>query len=209
MAAEKPDKADFIHNMALVGKQDYLKSQYFGFFSALFQFFLRDKKGAEDKAAAAKQMAELPPSPINFADPALVGKRLRDIAKEGEIKKLLASGMDEKAVKKAIKGREWGWEVTVKKLTEYEKTQTFGYGDTAIGYRILFSDAFGNEFMWFASSTLGLKEGGKYIIDGTLTGYEEPNKYHPNKPQARVNRVKVIKDLLNPTATPDPVVAME
>ena len=208
MAQEKPDKADFIHNMALVGKQDYLKSQYFGFYSALFQFFLRDKKGAEDKAAAAKQMAELPPSPVNFGDPALVGKRLRDIAKEGEIKQLLASGMDEKAVKKAIKGREWGWEIAVKKITEYEKTNTFGYGDTGIGYRMLFTDTFGNDFMWFASTSLGMEEGKKYIIDGTLTGYEAPNNYHPNKPQARINRVKVIKDLQNPSATPPPVVAM-
>jgi hypothetical protein len=208
MAQEKPDKADFIHNMALVGKQDYLKSQYFGFFSALFQFFLRDKKGAEDKAAAAKQLAELPPSPVNFSDVTLVGKRLRDIAKEAEIKRLISGGMEEKAIKKAIKGREWGWEITVKKITEYEKTQTFGYGDTGIGYRILFTDAFGNEFMWFASSTLGLNESGKYIIDGTLTSFEQPNNYHPNKPQARINRVKIVKDLQNPTATPSPVVAM-
>jgi len=209
MAADKPNKADFIHNMALVGKQDYLKSQYFGFFSALFQFFLREKKAGEDQAAAKKAQAELPPSPINFGDPALIGKRLRDITKEAEIKKLLASGMDEKTVKKAIKGREWGWEVTVKKLTEYEKTQTFGYGDTGIGYRILFADAFGNDFMWFASTTLGMTEGGKYIIDGTLTGFESPNNYHPNKPQGRINRVKIIKDLQNPNAPVAPVMAME
>lgn len=208
MATDKPDKADFIHNMALVGKQDYLKSQYFGFYSALFQFFLRDKKGAEDAIAAKKQLAELPPSPINFSEPAFIGKRLRDIAKEGEVKRLLDSGMDEKAVKKAIKGREWGWEVTVKKLTEYEKTQTFGYGDTGIGYRILFADSFGNDFMWFASSTLGLEEGKKYIIDGTLTSFEAPNNYHPNKPQARINRVKVIKDLQHPDVPPAPVAAM-
>lgn len=208
MAAEKPDKADFIHNMALVGKQDYLKSQYFGFFSALFQFFLRDKKGAEDAAAAKKAQAELPPSPIDFSDPTLQGKRLRDITKEAEIKKLLASGMDEKSVKKAIKGREWGWEVTVKKITEYEKTQTFGYGDSGIGYRILFIDPFGGEFMWFASTTLGLEEGKKYIIDGALVGYEQPNQYHPNKPQARINRVKIVKDLQNPNAPVAPVMAM-
>jgi hypothetical protein len=209
MAAEKPDKADFIHNMALVGKQDYLKSQYFGFFSALFQFFLRDKKSAEDAAAEKKKLAELPPSPVDFSDATLVGKRLRDIAKEAEIKKLIAGGLDEKAVKKAIKGREWGWEVVVKKITEYEKTQTFGYGDAGVGYRILFSDAFGNDFMWFASSTLGMQENLKYIIDGTLTGYEPPNKYHPNKPQGRINRVKVIKDLQHPEAPMPPVVAME
>ena len=209
MAADKPDKADFIHNMALVGKQDYLKSQYFGFYSALFQFFLREKKAGEDKTAAAKQLAELPPSPVNFSDAALIGKRLRDIAKEGEIKRLISGGMEEKAIKKAIKGREWGWEITVKKISSYEKTQTFGYGDTAIGYRILFADAFGNDFMWFASSTIGLEEGKKYIIDGTLTGFEPPNNYHPNKPQARINRVKIVKDLQHPDVPPSPVVAME
>ena len=208
MAADKPDKADFIHNMALVGKQDYLKSQYFGFFSALFQFFLRDKKAGEDKVEAAKKLAELPPSPINFAEPTLIGKRLRDIAKEGEIKRLIASGMDEKAIKKTIKGREWGWEIIVKKITEYEKTQTFGYGDTGIGYRILFVDDFGNEFLWFASTTLGLEETKKYIIDGTLTGYDPMNKYS-NRPQCRINRVKIIKDLQNPNAPVAPVMAME
>ena len=209
MAQEKPDKADFIHNMALVGRQEYLKSQYFGFFSALFQYFLRDKKASEDKAEAAKKAAELPPSPIDFSDATLQKKRLRDIAKEAEIKKLVAGGMDEKAIKKAIKGKVWGWEVKVKKITEYEKTQTFGYGDAGIGYRILFEDSFGNEFMWFASSNLGFVEGNKYIIDGALVGYELPNKYHPNKAQARINRVQIIKDLQNPEAPVAPVVAME
>jgi hypothetical protein len=210
MAAEKPDKADFIHNMALVGKQENLKQQQFGFFSALFQYFLREKKSAEDKAAETKKLAELPPSPINFADPSLVGERLRDIAKQAEIKKLAASGMDEKAIKKAIKGREWGWEVTVKKITEYEKTQTFGYGDSGIGYRMLFEDAFGNYFMWFASTSLGMEEGKKYIIDGTMVQYDLPNeKYRQTKPQVRINRVKVIKDLQNPNAPIAPVMAME
>ena len=208
MAQEKPEKSDFIHNMALVGKQEYLKSQQFGFFSALFQYFLRDKKTAEDKAEAAKKMAELPPSPINFGEPTLIGKRLRDIAKEAEIKKLATSGMDEKSIKKSIKGREWGWEVSVKKVTEYEKTQTFGYGDSGIGYRILFEDAFGNEFMWFASNDLGLQEGKKYVIDAGLVGYEPPSKYHPTKPQVRINRVKIIKDLQSPNTPPAPVMAM-
>ena len=139
----------------------------------------------------------------------MVGKRLRDIAKEAEIKKLIAGGLDEKAVKKAIKGREWGWEVVVKKITEYEKTQTFGYGDAGVGYRILFTDTFGNDFMWFASSNLGLQENLKYIIDGTMTGFELPNKYHPNKPQVRINRVKVVTDLQHPDQPVPPVVAME
>ena len=209
MAQDKPDKADFIHNMALVGRQEYLKSQYFGFFSALFQYFLRDKKAADDKADAIKKAAELPPSPVNFGDPALQKKRLRDIAKESEIKKLVTGGMDEKAIKKAIKGRTWGWEVNVKKITEYEKTQTFGYGDAGIGYRMLFEDSFGNDFMWFASSNIGFMEGNKYLIDGTLVGFEHPNNYHPDKTQARINRVQIVKDLQNPDAPIAPVVAME
>lgn len=208
MAQDKADKADFIHNMALVGRQEYLKSQYFGFFSALFQYFLRDKKASEDKAEAAKKAAELPPSPINFADPSLQKKRLRDIAKEAEIKKLVAGGMDEKAIKKAIKGKVWGWEVKVKKITEYEKTMTFGYGDAGIGYRILFEDLFGNEFMWFASSDLGFVEGNKYIIDGAVISFEPPSKYHPNSSQVRINRVAIIKDIQNPDAPPAPVIAM-
>lgn len=210
LAQEKPDKADFLHNMSLVGKQDYLKSQYFGFFSALFQFFLRDKKGAEDAAAAKKAQAELPPSPVNFADPALIGQKLKDIAKESEIKKLIAGGMDEKAIKKAIKGREWGWAVTCRKIKEHEQTQSFsGYGNPGIAYLTWFNDEFGNEFFWYASADIGLKETGKYLISGTITGYELPNQYHPTKPQIRINRVKIIKDLMNPDQPVAPVVAME
>ena len=96
-----------------------------------------------------------------------------------------------------------------KKITEYEKTQTFGYGDAGIGYRMLFEDSFGNDFMWFASSNIGFMEGNKYLIDGTLVGFEPPNNYHPDKPQARINRVQIVKDLQNPDAPIAPVVAME
>lgn len=208
MAQEKPDKADFIHNMALVGKQDYLKSQYFGFFSALFQFFLRDKKGAEDAAAAKKAQAELPPSPVDFSDPSLVGKKLKDIAKEAEIKRLAAGGMDEKAIKKAIKGKLWGWEVTCKKIKEQEQTQSFGYGNPGIAQLMWFNDAFGNEFFWWGSTNPGFTEGGKYLISATIIRYELPNNYHPNKPQVRINRVNIIQDLQNPSAPIPPVVAM-
>lgn len=209
LVAEKPDKSDLIHSMALAGKQEYLKSQQFGFFSALFQFFLRDKKSAEDQAAAEKKAAELPPSPIDFSDPTLIGKRLRDIAKESEIKKLAASGMDEKAIKKSIKGREWGWEVTCDKIKEKEQTQSFGYGDPGIAYLTYFSDQFGNQFFWYASSNPGFAEKGKYILDATVVGYEPPNNYHKNHPQIRINRGKIIKDLQNPDAPVPPVVAME
>jgi hypothetical protein len=194
MAAAKPDFADFFHNLKLVASQEYLKGNHFGFFAALFQLFLRDKNDAE------KQVASLPPSPVKF-DATLEKKRLRDIAKETEVKRLAAGGMDEKAIKKVIRGKEWGWEVTAKKITEYEKTQTFGYGDAGVGYRISFRDDYGNDFLWFASTADGFQEGGKYIIDGTVVGYEPTNKY-TNRPQTRINRVRILKDLQNPTAPP-------
>jgi hypothetical protein len=202
MAAAKPDFADFFHNLKLVAAQDYLRGNHFGFFAALFQLFIRDKQDAEKKADAQKQMAALPPSPVKF-DATLEKKRLRDIAKETEIKRLTASGMDEKAIKKAIRGKEWGWEVTVNKITEYEKTNTFGYGDSGIGYRIYFRDDYGNDFLWWAGTSDGFVEGNKYIIDGTVVGYEETNKY-TNRPQTRINRVRILKDLANPTAPPQP-----
>jgi len=195
LAQEKPEKADFIHNLALVSKQEYLQSQQFGFFSALFQLFLRDKKQAEDKAEAEKQAALRPPSPVDFSNPSLVGKRLRDIAKESEIKSLLEKGMDEASIKKAIRGRTWGWEIIVKKISTYEKTYTFGYGDAGIGFRTIFEDPFGNEFIWFSSNGPGMENGEKYLIDGTVVAFEPPTQYHPNKPQIKINRVKIIKDL--------------
>ena len=200
LATQKPDYADFFHNLKLVAGQDYLRGKHFGFYAALVQLFLRDKREAEKKADSEKQMAALPPSPLTF-DATLIGKRLRDVAKETEIKRLLASGLDEKAVKKAIRGKEWGWQVDVKKITEYEKTQTFGYGDSGVGYRISFRDDYGNDFLWFASNDGGFQENGKYIIDGTIAGYEAVNKY-TNRPQTRINRVRILKDLANPTAPP-------
>lgn len=200
LAAQKPDMADFFHNLRLVSKQEYLRGNHFGFFAALFQLFIRDKRDAEKKADAAKQIASLPASPVKF-DETLVKKRLRDVAKETEVKRLAAGGLDEKAIKKEIRGKEWGWQVTVKKITEYEKTQTFGYGDSGIGYRISYRDDYGNDFLWFASTSEGFAEEGKYIIDGTIVGYEPTNKY-TNRPQTRINRVRILKDLQNPTAPP-------
>lgn len=200
MAAAKPDFADFFHNLKIVSGMEYLKGNHFGFFAALFQLFLRDKNDAEKKADAEKTMAALPPSPVKF-DETLVKQRLRDVAKNAEIQRLTAGGMDEKAIKKAVRGKDWGWEVIVNKITEYEKTQTFGYGDSGIGYRINFRDDYGNDFLWFAGTTLDLKEGNKYIIDGTIVGYEPVNKY-TNRPQTRINRVKVIKDYANPNKPP-------
>lgn len=200
MAVAKPDFADFFHNLKLVSSQEYLRGNHFGFYAALFQLFLRDKNDAEKKAEAEKVTAALPPSPVKF-DATLVKRRLRDVAKETEVKRLATNGMDEKAIKKEIRGKEWGWEVTVKKITEYEKTNTFGYGDSGVGYRIAFQDAYGNDFLWFASTDAGFAENGKYIIDGTIVGYEDVNKYS-KRPQTRINRVRVLKDFQNPTAPP-------
>ena len=206
-AAAKPDFADFFHNLKLVSTQDYLKGNHMGFFSALFQLFLRDKKDAEKKADAASQLAALPPSPATF-DATQVGKKLRDIAKETEIKRLQSGGLDEKAIKKAIKGKVWGWEVDCKKVVEYEKTQTFGYGDAGIGYRTYFRDPFGNDFIWFASNNPGFEENGKYIIDGTITKYDPTNKYNNGRPQITINRVKIVKDHQNPDKPPQPDVPL-
>ena len=200
MAAAKPDFADYLHNLKLVSGMEYIRGNHFGFFSGLFQIFLRDKNEGEKKEKAKKELEALPPSPVKF-DASLVKKRLRDVAKEAEMMKLVTAGMDEKSIKKAIKGKVWGWEVTCSKITEYEKTQTFGYGDTGIGYRIFFKDDFGNDFLWFASNNPGFNEGGKYLIDGTVTGYEIANKY-TTRPQTRINRVTIVKDFQNPEQPP-------
>jgi len=207
MAKAKPDFADFFHNLKLVAAQDYLRGNHFGFYSALFQLFIRDQKEAEKKDVAAKEIAALPPSPVTFND-TLIKKRLRDVAKESEVKRLHAGGLDDKAIKKEIKGKTWGWEVTCKKITEYEKTQTFGYGDAGLGYRIFFKDGFGNDFLWFASNNPGFNENGKYIIDGTITRFEAVNKY-TNRPQTIINRVSIVKDYQNPEQPPQPSVAPE
>lgn len=200
MAVQKPDYADYFHNLKLVANQEYLRGNHFGFFAALFGMFVREKREAEKSAEQQKQLAALPPSPVHF-DKSLEKKRLKDIAKEAEIKRLMAAGLDEKAIKKEIRGKQWGWEVTCMKITEYERTNSFGYGDDAIGYRIFFRDPYGNEFLWFASNNPGFIAESKYIIDGAVVGYEEKNKYS-GRPQTRLNRVRILKDLQNPDKPP-------
>jgi hypothetical protein len=210
LIALKPEMTDFFHNLKLVAAQDYIRGNHFGFYAALFQLFIRDRNDAEKKAEFAKQNAALdalPTSPVKFGEPALEKKRLKDIAKEAEIKRLTASGLDEKAIKKSIRGKEWGWEVECKKITEYERTNTFGSQDSSIGYRIFFRDAYGNDFLWFAGNNPGFVEGNKYIIDGAIVGYEVPNaqnQKYVHRPQSRINRVRILKDLANPTAPPQP-----
>ena len=85
------------------------------------------------------------------------------------------------------------------KITEYEKTNTFGSGDAGIGYRINFRDDYGNDFLWWAGTADGFQQGGKYLIDGTIVGYEPVNKY-TSRPQTRINRVRIVQDLQNPSA---------
>lgn len=54
LIAQKPDYADFFHNLKVISKQDVFKSKNSGFFSALFQLFLRDK-GELEKINAQKE----------------------------------------------------------------------------------------------------------------------------------------------------------
>lgn len=196
MAQEKPDFSDFFHNLKLVSAEDFIRGNHFGFFSALVQLFLRDKSDIEKKKQTALAMASKPPSPVQFG-PTMIGKRLRDIAKESKINQLKAEGKDDKTIKKMIRGHAFGWDVTLRKISEYEKTQTFSRYDSGIGYRVFFVDDYGNEFLWFASNDPGMVEGGKYSIDGTITGFDPTNKY-TNRPQIRINKVNVVKDYQQP-----------
>jgi hypothetical protein len=200
MAQEKPDFADFFNNLKLVSGEDFIRGNHFGFFSALFQLFLRDKSDIEKKNQSALAMASKPPSPVQFGIESQ-GKRLRDIAKEAKIKQLKDEGKDDKTVKKLIRGHAFGWDVTVKKISEYEKTNTFGRYDSGIGYRMFFVDEYGNEFLWFSSTDLGMNEGEKYSIDGTVVGYEQINKYS-GRPQIRINRVGIVKNYQQPETPP-------
>ena len=122
-------------------------------------------------------------------NPSHIGRRLSDIAQDIRIKSLIYTGMPKKIIKKSVRGKRWGWEVTVKKITDYEKTSIFGYGDDGIGYRVIFTDNLGNDFMSIINTTTKMKEGDKYAIDGTLTKIE---------PVMRLVRVKIVKDFQNP-----------
>jgi hypothetical protein len=50
---QKPEFSDFFHNLKVISKQENFKSKNAGFFSALFQLFLRDK-GELDRLAQLK-----------------------------------------------------------------------------------------------------------------------------------------------------------
>jgi hypothetical protein len=203
MAAEKPNFADFFHNLKLVSGEEYIKSKHNGFFGALFQLFIRDKGDIEEKKQSALAIAEKPESPVQFGEN-LIKQRLRNIANDAKVEQLRASGKGDKEIKKMIRGHKFGWNVVVKKISEYEKTNTFGYGDSPVGYRMFFEDEFGNEFLWFAGTDLDMIEGNKYSIDGTITGYEQANKYS-GRPQVRINRVNIVKDYQEPDVPITPV----
>lgn len=55
---QKPEFSDFFHNLKVLAKQDTFKSNNVGFFSALFQLYLRDKGDLEKKAAMKKASAD-------------------------------------------------------------------------------------------------------------------------------------------------------
>lgn len=133
-----------------------------------------------------------PPKVFTF-NSSHIGRKLSDIAQDIKIKSMICSGMPKKIIKKSIRGKRWGWEVTVKKITDYEKTSIFGYGDDGIGYRIIFTDKLGNDFMSIINTTTKMKEEDKYAIDGTLTKLD---------PILRLVRVKIIKDLQHPESSP-------
>jgi hypothetical protein len=55
---QKPEFADFFHNLKVISKQEMFKSKNSGFFSALFQLFLRDQGELEKKNAMKKATAD-------------------------------------------------------------------------------------------------------------------------------------------------------
>lgn len=55
---QKPEFADFFHNLKIIAKQEMFKSKNSGFFSALFQLYLRDQGELEKKAAMKKATAD-------------------------------------------------------------------------------------------------------------------------------------------------------
>lgn len=129
-----------------------------------------------------------PPKVFTF-NSSHIGRKLSDIAYDIRIKSLIYGGMPKKIIRKSIRGKRWGWEVAVKKITDYEKTSIFGYGDDGIGYHVIFTDKLGNDFVSIINTTTEMKEGDRYAIDGTITKLG---------PVIRLVRVKIIKDLQHP-----------
>ena len=120
-------------------------------------------------------------------DSSHIGKRLGNIAKDIQIRSLIDAGMPEEIIKKSMRGKQWGWEVSVKKIFDYEKTFIFGYGNDEIGYKINFVDAYGNNFLCLVNTNFGITPGNHCVIDGTISEIDSSKK------QIRLNRVKIIQ----------------
>jgi hypothetical protein len=84
-------------------------------------------------------------------------------------------------VKKRIKGLE------IEVLGAYETE-----GDYGLYTRVVFKDAEGNDFVWFASGSTDLEQGRKYKVDATV---KKHNEFKGSK-QTQVNRVTVKLGLL-------------
>ena len=100
---------------------------------------------------------------------------------------MIGSGIPEEIIKKSLRGKKWGWEVSVNKIFDLEKTFIFGYGDNEIGYKISFTDTLGNEFICLVNTNFELELGNHCVIDGTIS------EITPDRNQIRLNRVKIIR----------------
>lgn len=129
-----------------------------------------------------------PPKVFGF-DQSHIGRKLSDIAKDTQIKSLIDSELPEDVIKKSMRGKRWGWEVTVKKIFDCEKTFIFGYGNDEVGYKISFGDELENEFVCLVNTNFELEVGSQCAIDGIISEVDS-SKHH-----IRLNRVKILKNL--------------
>ncbi|MCP4878347.1 MAG: hypothetical protein GY896_23075 [Gammaproteobacteria bacterium] len=98
--------------------------------------------------------------------------------------------------KEKYNGKPSEWVGEVKKRIKGLEIEVFGtyeaQGDYGVYTRVVFKDAEGNEFVWFASGYTDLEAGQKYIIDATVKKHNE----FKGKKQTQVNRVTVKQGLL-------------
>ena len=99
------------------------------------------------------------PQKVFGFDHSHIRRKLSGIAQDTQIKSLIDSGMPENVIKKSMRGKRWGWEVTVKKIFDCEKTFIFGYGNDEVGYKISFEDAMGHEFVCLVNTNFDLDVG--------------------------------------------------
>lgn len=88
-------------------------------------------------------------------------------------------------------GRPSEWVGELKKRLRNLEIEVFGAyeteGDYGVYTRVVFKDAEGNEFVWFASGSSELEAGRKYTVDATV---KKHNEFKGSK-QTQVNRVTV------------------